>query len=271
VDGTGERTLLQRGVEMLFPMFSPDGSRIVYFGRLDYAVAISTIDIDGSNPRQLTTGRELNHMPRWGDGGKSVYFFQNHPTVSFRRIPATGGPSTEFRSWNWETSTSPYFDPTGRLIAYLRQRPPGTPQTVTEHTVIHEIATSQERVWPEPHTHPSGWSLDGSEFVGSQHAEGGGFVVVICRVADETCRPITRGSTPKWSPGDGRLYFLRPAGPGGSYALWTIAVDGTDERRIADLGTFRQIDTFFDVSKDGLITWAPMTAGSAQLWTATLK
>ena len=63
-------------------------------------------------------GRELNHMPRWDHTGQFVYFFQSHPTVSFRRVPALGGPSTEFRPWNWETSNSPYFDPTGRFLAY---------------------------------------------------------------------------------------------------------------------------------------------------------
>ena len=61
------------------------------------------------------------------------------------------GPATEFRPWNWETSIAPYFDPTGRFLAYLRQRAPGAPQSVTEQTVIHDIATQEERVWPEPH------------------------------------------------------------------------------------------------------------------------
>jgi serine/threonine protein kinase len=110
-----DKSLFQRGIETLFPMFSPDGSRIVYFGRSDYAVAIFTINADGSNPQQLTGARELNHQPRWDNTGQFVYFFQNHPSVSLRRVPANGGPSTEFRPWNWETSTAPYFDPTGRL------------------------------------------------------------------------------------------------------------------------------------------------------------
>ena len=269
--GGPERTLLQRGLEVLFPMFSPDGSRIAYFGRSDYAVAIFTINVDGSDPRQLTGGRELNHQPRWGHEGQSVYFFQNHPTVSFRRVPAPGGPSVEFQPWNWETSLAPFFDPTGRFLAYLRQRPPGSPPSVTEHTVIHDVTTSQERVWPEPHTHPTGWSPDGLSIVGIQHAQQGGTVVVICRVADESCRTIARGSSPKWSPQGDRIYFLRPSAPGGAQALWTIAVDRSDERQIGELGSFRPIDVFFDVSRTGLITWAPFTAGSTQLWTATIK
>jgi Tol biopolymer transport system component len=106
---------------------------------------------------------------------------------------------------------------------------------------MQDLATSQEQVWEEPHTHPNGWSPDGLSIAGTQHAAGGGLQVVICRVADAACTPITQGSAPKWSPQGDRLYFVRPAGPGGSYALWSIAIDGSDERRIAD-PAFRPID-----------------------------
>jgi eukaryotic-like serine/threonine-protein kinase len=115
-----ERTLLQRSVEVLFPKFSPDGTRITYFGRSDHAVAIFTIGVNGTDARQLTGGRELNHHPRWGADGQDIYFFQAHPTRTFRRVPALGGASVEFRRWEWATSDAPMFDHTGRYLAYLR-------------------------------------------------------------------------------------------------------------------------------------------------------
>jgi Tol biopolymer transport system component len=58
------QTLMRRGLEIIFPVFSPDGRRIAYFGRADEAVAVFTIGVDGSDPRQLTAGRELHHSPR---------------------------------------------------------------------------------------------------------------------------------------------------------------------------------------------------------------
>ena len=161
LDRGTERWLVQRGTEILFPMFSPDGRRVVLFGRADYAVAIFTIGADGSDLRALTGGRELNHQPRWGHDGKDVYFFQARPELSFRKVSALGGPSTSFHPWDWWTTNAPTFDPTGRFIVYCRNRPIGAPSTVAEHTVIHEVATGQEREWPEPHTHPGGWSPDG--------------------------------------------------------------------------------------------------------------
>lgn len=61
-----ERTVLNRTTEMLYPLFSPDGERILFFGHADYAVAIITVAVDGTDLRHLTAGRELNHEPRWG-------------------------------------------------------------------------------------------------------------------------------------------------------------------------------------------------------------
>jgi dipeptidyl aminopeptidase/acylaminoacyl peptidase len=200
-----------------------------------------------------------------------VYFFQVSPTVSFRRVSALGGPSTEFRRWEWETAGAPYFDPTGRLLAYTRQRPPGAPATVSEHTIVHEVATGKEQVWPEPHTHVSDWSSDGLSIAGYQHGPRGAQVVTVCRVDETTCRQLTDGSLPKWSPTGDRLYFVRPAATGGSTALWTIGADGTSEQLVLDLGTFRPIDVFFDVSGTGMLTWAPLHAGRQELWTATVK
>jgi Tol biopolymer transport system component/predicted Ser/Thr protein kinase len=262
-----ERSLLQRGVEMQFPIFSPDGSRLVFFGRADYAVAVFTIGADGADLRQLTHGRELNHQPRWGPDGKDVYFFQVHPEQSFRRIPALGGPSVAFRPWEWTTTNGPQFDPTGRFIAFLRQRPLGAPATVPEHVVIHEIATGRERQWTEPHVHPGGWSDDGQSLVGWQH----GHMVVICGVADESCRPLTNGTTPVWPPGSGRIYFLRPEDRNAPQELWSIGVDGTGERHEASLGRFRPIDRFVAVSREGLAAWSQIQPGRHEVWTAAVR
>jgi Tol biopolymer transport system component/predicted Ser/Thr protein kinase len=265
-----ERTLLQRPLDLLFPMFSPDGGRIVFFGRADFAVAIFTIGANGEDQRQLTAGRELNHMPRWSGDGQDIYFFQSAPTQTFRRISALGGASTAFRDWEWETSTTPAFDPTGRFVAYIKQRPPGSPPTATEHTVLHDLATGQERVWPEPHTHVGNWSPDGSSIVGWQHGPAGENRIAVCVVAEASCRQVTAGRMPRWSWGDGRLYFLRNA-QGGTQDLWTIATDGTDERRLFNLGAFRAIDAFFDVSKRDEVVWAPFKAGDRQVWRAEVK
>ncbi len=263
-----ERSILRRGVEILFPAFSPNGERLTFFGRSDFATAIFTIGVDGSDMRQLTGGREINHHPRWAHDGQSIYFFQLAPTISFRRVPALGGPSAEFRAWRWQTEHAPRFSPDGRFIAYTRQRSIDAPRSDPEHTVIQEAATGQERAWPEPHLHVGDWSADGRAVVGWRH-DG---KIVICEVADWNCRLLTTGgATPVWPPRTGRIYFIRTGTPAATHELWSIAEDGTDERREMDLGAFRSIDVWFDVSRNGDVAWAPFQGGRHELWSATLK
>ena len=96
-------------------------------------------------------------------------------------------------------------------------------------------------------------------------------MVTICRVADASCRVVTHGGFPKWAPQGDHLYFTRPAATIGTQELWTIAIDGTDERPVVDLGAFRPIDVFFDVSRQGVVAWAPLRAGDHQLWTAKIR
>jgi Tol biopolymer transport system component len=263
-----ERIALQRRLEVLFPMFSPDGERIVFFGRADYAVAIFTVRPDGSDLRQLTAGQELNHQPRWGPDGQDVYFFQIRPELSFRRVSALGGPSTKYRDWDWTTHFGPTFDPTGRYIAYVKRLDSERTGPASDRTAILEIETGREVHWAEPHTHVSGWSADGTEVVGSRH-DG---LVYVCRVVDESCRRVTKGASPVWPGGRGRIYVARPARSEGPQEVWSVAQDGSDERREAALGLFRPIDRFFDVSPDGRrIVWAPFRAGRHEVWIAALR
>lgn len=114
------------------------------------------------------------------------------------------------------------------------------------------------------------WSSDGSSSVGWQHGPAGENQIVVCQVAEGSRRRLTRGTAPRWSPGDGRIYFVRVAAEGTS-DLWTIAADGTDERRLFNLGAFRAIDAFFDVSKRNEVVWAPYKAGDRQVWSAAVR
>jgi serine/threonine protein kinase len=262
-----ERTLLDRRTETIFPRFSPDGKRIVFFGRADYAVGIFTMNSDGSDVRQITAGRELNHMPQWSPDAQSIYFFQAVPTQTFRRVPAVGGTSTEFRRWSWQLNNTPLFDPTGRLIAFTKQNPPGSTTGEPEALIIEEVATGRTRALPGPHAHIGGWSADGQQMIVWRHpAE-----VQLCEVKTLACRTLTTGILAVW-PGDrSRVYVMRPTSATEPQELWSVSINGGDERREALLGSFRPIDRFFDVSRDGLVVWTPYLPGQPELWTAMIK
>lgn len=284
LDASGaEYTVVERRTEMLFPMFSPDGRRIAFFGRADWAVAIFTVASDGSDLRQLTGGRELNHQPRWSADGEFVYFYQSRPD-SFRRVTAVGGVSTEVFPWDWETSGAVQFDPTGRWLVFFRSRSPVQqaqrsqgPVTkpdapiVNDATIIKEVASGIERELPQPPLHYPRFSRDGQWVAGSRR-DG----IAVCPFDGGACRLVVEDlksvTTPvAWSGDGSRIYFMRGASPVAPQELWSVALDGRGRSKHREIGPFRGIDRFFDVSIDGDITWAPFVEGRRELWSATMK
>ena len=263
-DGGGDRKLLEKRSEIAFPQFSPDGSRITYFGRDDRAVAIFTINADGTGMRALTGGDELNHMPRWSADGQSVFFFQISPELSFRRVPAVGGASTAVLPLNWEMHNFPQFDPAGRFLSYAKSRP-GLPS----ETVLRDLATGAERVIPGPALRYPRWSPDGRQLAGWF----AGLKIAICDVAAASCRNITDGYMPAWAGDGSRLYFLRAARsePRSHRELWTTRPDGTDVRMLRTIGGFQVLDIFFDVSRQNEVVWTSFRPGQRELWEAAVR
>ena len=87
--GGGQRTIVQRRTEVLWPRVSSDGSRIAFFARGPFGdPQIFITSFDGRNNQQLTRGRaQINTMPRWSPDGSRIYFYENRPTDTFRVMP----------------------------------------------------------------------------------------------------------------------------------------------------------------------------------------
>jgi TolB protein len=253
------RTILEKHTELLFPNFSPDGARIVFFGRQDRAVAITSIRTDGSDARQLTGGTELNHMPIWSHDGTSVYFFQIQPALSFRQVSAEGGPSRTVLPWNWEVQNAPQFDPSGRRLAYTRLGKDAV-------TLVRDVGTGAERSLPLLMHRPT-WSPDGRWLTGSHSTPG---IVARCSVDDNTCTDVAPGANARFGPDGSTVWFLRLVPGSFECELWEFDVRTKRERSHGRIGPFRTIDRHFDVSSRGALAWAPMAEGLPELWVARL-
>lgn len=261
-----ERTLLQRPTEVLFPRFSPDGSRIAFFGSSGFDVAISTINADGTGERKLTGNRELNHMPRWSADGRSVVFYQSAPEVALRQVPAVGGAATTVLPFRWERQNAVEFSPDGKQVLYSIQ----SPNLDEEVTVLRDLETGRERAFEKPHLHNARFSRDGTTVAGTRHTDH----VVLCRPADLRCEPVAPTdwlSPVAWSGDDTQIYFLRNADRAAPQQLWSVEIETGVEHAHGEIGPFRGIDRFFDVSPSGEIVWAPYASGRSELWTATIR
>ncbi len=253
------RAILEKHTEIAFPLFSPDGTRLAFFGRQDRAVAITSIRTDGSDLRQLTGGTELNHMPAWSADGASVFFFQIQPTLTFRRVSAEGGPSETVQPWNWEEQNSPRFDPSGRRLAYSRLGKDAA-------TLVRDVETGAERALPVLIYRPT-WSPDG-RWVTGWDAKG---VISRCAVDENRCVDVTRGLHARFDSTGTTIWFLRllPGSP--MSELWSIDLATKRVESHGQMGPFRGIDRHFDLSSRGALAWAPMREGLPELWAARLK
>jgi TolB protein len=123
-DGTGERTLSQRGDH--WPRWSPDGKKIVFFSTRDdsgatidaAAAEIFTMDADGSSQTQLTFNDVEDQTPEWTPDGRIVFtrragpghwdiWIMNADATDQRQLTDLGGVS----AW-------PAPSPRGRELAF---------------------------------------------------------------------------------------------------------------------------------------------------------
>jgi Tol biopolymer transport system component len=106
-----ERQVSQRRAGILWPMISPDGSRIAYFGPDGLGNAhVFAVDVQSREVRQITRNQgdatEINTMPRWGGDSNHLYYYRQRPQNSFRRMPVLGGQSTEVAPWSGRYSSA---------------------------------------------------------------------------------------------------------------------------------------------------------------------
>jgi serine/threonine protein kinase len=260
------RELRESRVDMVDPSFSPDGGRIVFFGSNEEGdIHIYTVGADGKNLTQLTRGKkERNIHPHWSADGSAIYFYQFHPTVSFRKVSAHGGESTELvRGWAWGTHNGARVDPEGKRIIYSKMD-----KGSAAATMIRDIASGAETAFSLP-LRQMRWSHDGRFVVGTdipgrnwQLAE-----ITVCAVDGEACHKVTKGSTPIWSHDDARIYFFSFTDTDGE-SLWVVSREGGGERKIVDLRPMHPIANFFDVSPQGRIVWVQYRQSRHELWLA---
>ena len=261
------RELRKSATDMFFPTFSPQRDRIAFFATVAGGdIELFTVRADGSQLTQVTRGKgERNVFPTWSTDGTSLYFYQIRPTLSFRRIAATGGASIEIASgWRWRTHNAANVDSRGQFIVYSKIL-----KGKTVATLIRDIQTGSEKALAHVLDNPQ-WSNDGNAILGvdvKSGVDGSPDAIVICTL-QESCRKIANGSNPIWSRDNSNVYFERWKTSTDKEIWVSSRVEG--EKRITEL-RLDPLSSFHDVSSTGQLTYVQIKHGEQELWMTNFK
>jgi hypothetical protein len=202
------------------------------------------------------TPGDHNIFPRWSADGRSIVFLQVLPDKAMFRVPAAGGEPVRLFD---ATLPRPILSGDGARVALRLDR-----------TVVRELADGSEAPLSIVST-PDAWSPDGRQLVGTRVITEGGqrtWKLVVCAVADGSCREITEGHSAQWSADGSRLFFLRPAAP--HRQLWSIDLNGEHLMPHGDVGPFRLDEVSIGISPADEVVYSEIQQGSPEIWLAEI-
>ena len=263
------RELTEARPPIVSPTFSPRGDKIAFFAHVsDGGTRLFTIDSNGYNRMPVTQGeRERNTFPQWSADGRALYFYQELPATSFRKISVDGGPSSEIAAgWTWEAQQGAQVEATGDRVVYTSRR-----GNVLVASMIRDLRSGTETPLSAPLQNPR-WSRDGRFIAGVDVTSGATRrgKVVICPAGGTACRGLAPGYAPIWSRDGKRIIFLRPTDSDDQVELWSVALEGGDERRLGSLRRMQPIGHRYDVSPSGEVVYVHYKLGRPELWLTDL-
>jgi Tol biopolymer transport system component len=252
------RDLFESRDDIIAPEFSPDGKKIAFFSGND----LLTISPDGTEPTPVLQDHAMNTFPRWSSDGSKLYFYRwQENSASYRQISIDGGQSIELiPGWSWEINYGAHVSPEDRLVLYSK-RDKGN----LVATYIRDLSTGAEKALPVALDDPR-WSRDGKWIAGYDIVHNLNNNILVCDSRGVSCRVITKGLYPLWSSDDSHLFFQRKGTVTDGMELWSIRLDGTEEKKTTELRPMLDIAPFFSVSPSDEIAWIQFHQGKHELW-----
>ena len=114
-DGTGQRQLTAEPGGSFGPSVSPDGRYVVFTSNRTGNYCVWRMEIDGSNPKQLTNVASAQNAEITPDGRWVVYSGTETGLSNLWKVPIDGGSPIRLTDY---TSSGPVPSPNGKLIAF---------------------------------------------------------------------------------------------------------------------------------------------------------
>jgi Tol biopolymer transport system component len=138
-----------------YPVVSPDGRYVVFCSDRSGVLGLWRIDIDGSNPKQLTNQTSLT--PSFAPDGRTIVYISQANMTTLSTVSIDGG---EPRQLTKSLSTWPVFSPDGNHIACLYAEIPNSAYQISIFPA--NGGTSLKKIpLPVGFTPPLRWTPDG--------------------------------------------------------------------------------------------------------------
>jgi Tol biopolymer transport system component len=231
-DGSDQR-LVTDEYNAACPAFSPDGARIIHETSRPYLGTIQTVNLDGSDPREIYSRNRAMSDPDWRPDGKQIVFvFHTHQYFSISVMDADGGNLQQLtqRVTN-QINDAPGWSPDGRRIVFSSDRDGDSEIYVmdADGSNVQQVTDSDTtEYWPA-------WSPDGSQIAFNSHREGNWDVFVMdadgSNVRRLTDHPAQDWGA-AWSPDGARIAFASERD--GNWEIYTMNADGSEPQRLTD-------------------------------------
>ncbi len=234
-DGRNVRQLTSHKSLSIHP--NGHGGRIVYTSYVNLFPQIYSMNIDGSDKKEVPTGVDLNASPSISPDGSQIVFAGSQRGNSDIYVVGANGGNLRRLTNTRSLEAAPEWSPTGRQILYTSDQT-GVPQIwlmEAEGTSPRQFSFAGN--WNDEGT----WSPDGSRIAFACRNEGDFNICVMDVATGRTVQLTSEGSNahPGWSPDGEKIVYQSKRG--GSTQMYTMdAADGKNKRLLTDAGNNSQ-------------------------------
>jgi Tol biopolymer transport system component/DNA-binding winged helix-turn-helix (wHTH) protein len=220
----------------LLPVWSPDGTRIVFCSNRHGKNEIYVMNADGSNVKRLTHNMAVDDAPKWSpDGTKIVFDSDRDGNKEIYVMDADGSNQTRLTA-NDATDSGAAWSPNGDKIAFASNRENTGPFNYDIY-VMNTDGSGLRRIVNDPEfdAEPR-WSPDGSRilFVSGRT---GNFDLFEISADGSNARNLTAGShradgASVWSPNGANIAFV--SARDGNSEIYIMDADGANVMRVTN-------------------------------------